>query len=69
MANTTPEHQGVPGLPVLGSSYFAGDSSLFGDPNLALFGGYGSSSSVQPSVSGTTAPLITAGTPPANDGM
>ncbi|MET0900616.1 MAG: hypothetical protein ABWY45_22100 [Mycobacterium sp.] len=69
MANTTPEYQGVPGQPTVGHSYFAGDGSLFGDPNLALFGGYGSLSTVQPGVSGSTAPFTTAGTSPANDGM
>jgi hypothetical protein len=69
MANTTPEHQSVPGLPTAGSTYFAGDGSLFGDPNLALFGGFGFQPTVQPGVSGRPAPLTTAGTPPANDGM
>ena len=69
MANTTPEQQGIQGLPTAGSSYVAGAYSLFGDPNLALFGGYGFSSSVQPGGSGSPAPLISAGTPPATDGM
>ncbi|CAN5703701.1 hypothetical protein BH10ACT9_BH10ACT9_01770 [soil metagenome] len=54
MANTTPEHQETIGTPSARGSFSAGDSALFGDPSLALYGGYGA---------------ITAGTPPANDGM
>jgi hypothetical protein len=53
MANTTPEHQESPGAPTVRGGTFAGDSALFGDPSLALFGGFGS---------------ITAGTLSANDG-
>jgi hypothetical protein len=54
MANTTPEHQEITGTPSARGGFFAGDTALFGDPSLALYGGYGA---------------IAAGTPPAKDGM
>jgi hypothetical protein len=54
MANTTPDHHDTLGAAPVGNGYLAGPSVFFGDPNLALFGGFGPS---------------TAGTPSANDGM
>ncbi|CAN5505421.1 hypothetical protein BH11ACT6_BH11ACT6_30680 [soil metagenome] len=58
MANTTPQQHDAPGTPPGRGSYSAGDTALFGDPDLALFGGYGSALS-------TTNSGIT----PTNDGM
>jgi len=58
MANTTPEHHQAPGAPAARGSYFANDNALFGDPDLALFGGFGSVLSTK-----------TTGITPANDGM
>lgn len=54
MANTTPEHQEPMGAPSVRGGYFGSETALFGDPNLALYGGYGS---------------MAAGSLPADDGM